>query len=57
MRVRDIMTASVRSVEPASSIVDAARAMSEYDVGALPVVAGPTLVGILTDQLGDFVAP
>ena len=50
MRVRDIMTASVRSVEPASSIVDAARAMSEYDVGALPVVAGPTLVGILTDR-------
>ena len=50
MRVRDIMTASVRSVEPASSIVDAARAMSEYDVGALPVVTGPTLVGILTDR-------
>jgi CBS domain-containing protein len=50
MRVQDIMTRSVRSVRPASSIAEAARAMSEFDVGALPVVEGSTLVGILTDR-------
>lgn len=50
MRVEDIMTRSVRSVGPASSIAEAARAMSEFDVGALPVVDGTTLVGIVTDR-------
>lgn len=50
MRVRDLMTASVCSVGPASSIADAARIMSEYDVGALPVLDGTTLVGIVTDR-------
>jgi len=50
MRVQDIMTTSVRSVRPASSIAEAARAMSEFDVGALPVVDGSTLVGIVTDR-------
>ena len=50
MRVQDIMSKSVHSVGPASSIAEAARSMSEFDVGALPVVDGRTLVGILTDR-------
>lgn len=50
MRVQDIMTRSVRSVRPANSIAEAARAMSEFDVGALPVVEGSTLVGMVTDR-------
>ena len=50
MRVQDIMTRSIRSVRPASSIVEAARAMSEFDVGALPVPDGSTLGGIQTDR-------
>ncbi|HEY0628928.1 MAG TPA: CBS domain-containing protein [Sphingomicrobium sp.] len=50
MRVEAIMTGSVRTVGPSTSIADAAREMSEFDVGALPVVDGGTLVGILTDR-------
>jgi CBS domain-containing protein len=50
MKVQDIMSKSVHSVGPASSIAEAARSMSEFDVGSLPVVDGRTLVGILTDR-------
>lgn len=50
MRVQDIMTASVRSVGPSTSIAEAARDMGEFDVGALPVLSGRTLVGIVTDR-------
>jgi CBS domain-containing protein len=50
MRVQDIMTKSVHSIGPTTSIAEAAAAMSDFDVGALPITAGPTLIGILTDR-------
>lgn len=50
MKVQDIMTRSVHSVGPASSIAEAARSMSRFDVGAVPVLDGSRLVGILTDR-------
>lgn len=50
MKVQDIMTRTVHSVSPASSIAEAARSMSSFDVGALPVLDGNRLVGILTDR-------
>jgi CBS domain-containing protein len=48
--VRDLMTSSPRTVEPTTTIVDAARVMQEEDVGPVPIVEGGRLWGILTDR-------
>ena len=50
MRIREAMTRQVRTVTPSSSIREAARAMAELDVGALPVSEGDRLVGMVTDR-------
>jgi CBS domain-containing protein len=48
--VRDLMSSNPRTVEPATPVVEAARAMKEEDVGSLPIVDGDRLTGILTDR-------
>ena len=48
--VRDLMTSDPRTVEPSTTIVDAARAMRDEDVGPIPIVEGGKLAGILTDR-------
>lgn len=53
MNARDLMTPDPFVVTPDESVVRAAAAMREHDVGALPVVNDPDerrLVGILTDR-------
>lgn len=50
MRVKDIMTTAVDAVQSTSSIAEAARAMADQDVGALPVLSVDRLVGIVTDR-------
>ena len=50
MRVKDIMTASVDSIEAVDTIGHAARRMAEDDVGALPILSSGDLVGIVTDR-------
>lgn len=50
MKVQDIMSTPVHSIQPSDSIAAAARSMSEHDVGILPVVEGQKLVGILSDR-------
>ena len=50
MRVRDIMTASVDSIESTDTIAYAAQRMAADDVGALPILSGGKLVGIVTDR-------
>ena len=50
MRVKDIMTASVDSIESTDTIANAARRMAEDDVGALPILSDGELVGIVTDR-------
>ena len=50
MRVNDIMTASVHSIESTDTIAYAARRMAEDDVGALPILSDGRLVGIVTDR-------
>jgi acetoin utilization protein AcuB len=56
LRVRDIMTWAVITTRPGTHIREAARIMYEQKIGALPVVDGDRLVGILTerDVLGAF---
>jgi CBS domain-containing protein len=48
--VRDLMTSSPRTIQTSTTIVEAARAMKEQDVGPLPIVEGERLTGILTDR-------
>lgn len=50
MEIRDIMTRSVVSIDPAESVEVAARTMTRYNIGALPVCANGKLCGMLTDR-------
>jgi CBS domain-containing protein len=50
MKVREAMTREVRLVRPDQTIREAARLMSELDIGALPVEENDRLVGMLTDR-------
>jgi CBS domain-containing protein len=51
--VRDIMTADPVTVSSAMSVTDAARLMVDRGVGALPVVDGGRLTGLVTE--GDLI--
>ncbi|HEX8052184.1 MAG TPA: CBS domain-containing protein [Thermoleophilaceae bacterium] len=48
--VGDVMTKDPQSVQPGDSIEDAAKKMKEADTGALLVVDGDELKGIVTDR-------
>ncbi len=50
MKVREIMTPSVDSIQSTDTIRDAARIMADHDVGVLPVLTNQALVGIVTDR-------
>lgn len=57
--VGEIMTTPVATLTPQSDVDDAARVMVEEKVGAVPIVEGSTLVGIVTrrDVLRAAAAP
>lgn len=48
--IREVMTADPRTVEAGATVADAAREMRDGDVGAVVVVDGGTVAGILTDR-------
>jgi CBS domain-containing protein len=48
--IRDIMTRTVETVSPETTIKDAATLMKGKDFGSLPVVEGKKVVGVLTDR-------
>jgi CBS domain-containing protein len=48
--IADIMTRDLECVAPQDSLREAARRMRDADIGALPVVDGQRLVGMLTDR-------
>ena len=50
MEIKDIMTRQVVSIHPGESIEVAARTMTHYNIGALPVCANGKLCGMLTDR-------
>jgi len=50
MKIQEVMSSSIHSVRPTDSIAEAARSMGEHDVGALPIVDGGKLIGIVTDR-------
>ena len=48
--IRDIMTPDVRSIAPQETVQRAAQLMDELNVGAIPVLDGEQLVGMITDR-------
>ncbi len=48
--VRDIMSKNVVAVLPNDTAEDAAKLMSENDIGSVPVIASGKLEGLLTDR-------
>lgn len=49
-QVSEAMTRGVRTISPGDSILLAAQAMDELNVGSLPVCEGDKLMGIVTDR-------
>lgn len=50
MKVRDIMTESVASLNSNDTIERAAQIMKEHDIGSIPVCVGENVIGIITDR-------
>lgn len=50
MQVREIMTTRIVSVQPTSSVKDAALLMNHHNIGSVPVVEGTAVRGMLTDR-------
>lgn len=48
--VRDIMSKNIVAVMPNDTAEVAAKLMSDYDIGSLPVISGGQLKGLLTDR-------
>ncbi|MEO7547083.1 MAG: CBS domain-containing protein [Ramlibacter sp.] len=48
--VADVMTRSVKTLSPSDTVVQAAQAMAELNVGSIPVCDGRKLQGIVTDR-------
>ena len=48
--VADVMTRGVRTLRPDDTVVQAAQAMDELNVGVIPVCDGDKLVGMVTDR-------
>ena len=53
-QVRDLMVSNVVTIEPGTSVVDAAKRMIQEEKGPLPVVEGEQPVAIITDR--DIIA-
>jgi CBS domain-containing protein len=49
-KVRDVMTARPRAVSPDTPVAQVAELMESEDVGAIPVLEGDRLVGMVTDR-------
>jgi CBS domain-containing protein len=49
-RIREVMTSDPRSVEPATSVGEAARMLRTEDVGSLPIIERGRIAGMLTDR-------
>jgi CBS domain-containing protein len=53
-QVRDLMVSDVVTIEPSTSVVDAAKRMIQEEKGPLPIVEGDRPVAIVTDR--DIIA-
>lgn len=53
LKVRDIMSTDPITIEPTATVTEAARLMVDKGIGALPVIEGGKLVGLVTE--GDLI--
>ncbi len=49
-QVAEVMSRGVRTMSPSDTMLHAAKAMDEFDVGVVPVCDGGRLVGVVTDR-------
>lgn len=50
MKIGDIMTTDVRTIDRNSTVEQAARMMKELNVGSIPVTENGNVIGIITDR-------
>lgn len=50
MKIREVMVKEVVTIEPSSTLVDAAKRMRDANVGVLPIVEGERVRGVITDR-------
>ncbi|HEY5563263.1 MAG TPA: CBS domain-containing protein [Clostridiaceae bacterium] len=50
MKVKDLMTSKVASLNPADTVENAAKLMKQYNIGALPICQDEKVIGIVTDR-------
>ncbi len=49
-KIRDVMTSNPRTVEPSTTVQEAARLMRDEDVGPIPIVENGSVTGMVTDR-------
>lgn len=50
MKIAEIMTTDVQTVDPNTDLLTVANYMKDLDVGVIPVTQGVQLVGVITDR-------
>src|SRR5437870_12663141 len=50
MKVKEVMTQRAEFVDPATSLMEAAQIMKNFNLGALPVGENDRLIGMVTDR-------
>jgi len=50
MRLKDVMTRTVKTIPSTATVQEAARLMEQHDVGFLPVVEDDMSAGVVTDR-------
>jgi CBS domain-containing protein len=49
-KITDVMTPNPETIEPSTTVVEAARLMAKEEIGPVPIVESDRVVGILTDR-------
>lgn len=50
MKLRDIMSTNIVSLNPNDTVEDAAQIMKEHNIGSVPICEGEKVIGIVTDR-------
>lgn len=50
MKIKEVMTESVASLNEEDTVERAAQLMKEYNIGSIPVCNGEKIIGIITDR-------
>ncbi len=50
MKIKEIMSSPLMSIDPDSSVFDAARKMATFEIRRLPIMDGPQLLGVVSER-------